>query len=149
MLAAYWLVLLWALFIVFCDVKARRIPNELSLGVLLVGLIYAGYTGHAVLAVGWPDIGLGLLLAVGLTVPAYLQRWLGAGDVKLLLAIGILGGWKAVLVSFVAAGLLSGVSIVAMLQYATYSGRSLPTGRWLPFGAMLAIGFMVSMGFKW
>ena len=89
------------------------------------------------------------LLALLLTMPAYLLRWLGAGDVKLLLAIAVMGGWQYVLTSFVIAGLVSGITTLAMLQYSTYSGHQLTAGRWMPFGAMLAAGLIASMGIKW
>lgn len=149
MQASHWLVIAWALGITLSDLTSRRIPNVLSLGVFLAGLGYLAYTGQAVLAGGWTDILLGVLLGLLLTLPAYLLRWLGAGDVKLLLAIAVLGGWQYVLTSFVVAGLISGISVLAMMQYSTYSGRSLAAGRWLPFGAMLSAGLIVSMGFKW
>ena len=149
MLAVHWLIVSWALGITLSDVVSRRIPNALSLGAILGGLGYLAYTGQAVLAGGWLDVLLGLLLALLLTMPAYLLRWLGAGDVKLLLAIAVMGGWQYVLTSFVIAGLVSGITTLAMLQYSTYSGHQLTAGRWMPFGAMLAAGLIASMGLKW
>lgn len=149
MLPAHWLVLGWALCIVWIDAKARRIPNGLNLGAAVAGLAFAIFTGQAMLEAGYMDILLGLLLAALLTIPAYLQRLLGAGDAKLLLAIAMLGGWKAVLVSFAVAGLLGGFTVFAMLQYSTYSGRGMPNGRWLPFGALLAMGLITSLGIRW
>lgn len=149
MLAVHWLIVSWALGITLSDVVSRRIPNVLSLGAILGGLGYLAYTGQAVLAGGWLDVMVGLLLALLLTLPAYLLRWLGAGDVKLLLAIAVMGGWQYVLTSFVIAGLVSGITTLAMLQYSTYSGHQLTAGRWMPFGAMLATGLIASMGIKW
>ena len=143
------MVVAWALGIVLCDARSRRIPNAFSLGVVICGCAYLAYAGHAVLGGGWLDVLLGLLFALLLTLPAYLMRWLGAGDVKLLLAIASLGGWQAVLISFAVAGILSGVSAVAVTQYATYF-RQYPTSkRWAPFGAMLAVGLITSMGYRW
>lgn len=148
MQASHWLVVAWALGITLSDLTSRRIPNALSLGAILGGLGYLAYMGHAVLVGGWIDILLGVLLALLLTLPAYLLRWLGAGDAKLLLAIAALGGWQYVLTSFAVAGLISGVTTLAMLQYSTYSGRNLAAGRWIPFGAMLATGLIASMGIQ-
>lgn len=148
MQASHWLIVSWALGITLSDLTSRRIPNVLSLGAVLGGLGYLAYTGQAILAGGWIDVLLGMLLALLLTLPAYLLRWLGAGDAKLLLAIAALGGWQYVLTSFAIAGLVSGVTTLAMLQYSTYSGRNLAAGRWVPFGAMLATGLIASMGIK-
>jgi Flp pilus assembly protein protease CpaA len=148
-LAAHLLVIAWALGITLSDALRRRIPNLFSLGAIAGGLIYLISTGHAVLNANWLDVLLGLLLALLLTLPAYLMRWLGAGDVKLLLAIASLGGWKVVLSSFAVAGILGGISALAVMQYAAYFGYSPANKRWLPFGAMLAVGLIASMGFKW
>ena len=146
--ASHWLIVAWALGITLSDLASRRIPNVFSLGAILGGLGYLAYTGQALLAGDWLDVLLGMLLALLLTLPAYLLRWLGAGDAKLLLAIAALGGWQYVLTSFAIAGLLSGVTTLAMLQYSTYSGRNLAAGRWIPFGAMLTVGLIASMGVR-
>lgn len=149
MLLAHWMIISWALGITLSDVVSRRIPNVFSLGAVTVGLVYLAYAGHAVIGGNWLDVLLGALLALLLTLPAYIMRWLGAGDVKLLVAIASLGGWKLVLTSFAVAGLMSGVSAVAVIQYATYFGSGPTNKRWLPFGAMLATGLIISIGFEW
>ena len=149
MLAVHWLIVAWALGIALSDLASRRIPNVFSLGACACGLAWLAYAGHSVLGSDLLAVLLGMLLAVLLTLPAYLMRWLGAGDVKLLLAIAVLGGWKSVLTSFAVAGFLGGIAAVAVMQYSAYFGRAPSTKRWLPFGAMLASGFIVSMGVKW
>lgn len=148
-LVAHWIIISWAVGITLSDLLSRRIPNVFSLGAIVGGLAYLGYVGHAVVIASWLDVGIGLLLALLLTLPAYLARWLGAGDVKLLLAIASLGGWKLVITSFAVAGLLSGICALGMMQWATYFGHRPANERWLPFGAMLSTGLIVSMGFKW
>lgn len=149
MLTAHWLIVSWALGVTLSDLMSRRIPNALSLGAIVCGLGYLAYTGQAVLGGSWLDVLLGVLLGLLLTLPAYLMRWLGAGDVKLLLAIAALGGWQYVLTSFAVAGLISGITAVAVMQYATYFGQGPASKRWLPFGAMLSAGLIISMGIKW
>lgn len=142
------MIVSWALAITLSDILSRRIPNAFSLGAILGGLAYLGYAGNAVLGGNWLDVLLGLLLALSLTLPAYIMRWLGAGDVKLLVAIAALGGWKVVLTSFAVAGLMSGISALAVMQYVTYFGRGPESKRWLPFGAMLATGLIISIGLQ-
>ena len=71
-----------------CDIRSHRIPNPLVLAGLVLGLV-----GH-----GWRGGGPGLLLSlegVALAVLAllpYALGGLGAGDVKLLGAVGALMG---------------------------------------------------------
>lgn len=91
---------------VFTDLKYRRIPNwqtvpALGLGVAL-NLVNTGPSGLAV-SLGGGVIGLGLML-----VP-YLLGSMGAGDVKLLMAVGALKGWPFILWTACYAALLGGV----------------------------------------
>ena len=68
-----------------CDLKTRRIPNSLTLGAAAVALVL-----QLALA-GWPGLGFaasGWLLGLVLFFPVFALGGMGAGDVKLLAAIG-------------------------------------------------------------
>jgi prepilin peptidase CpaA len=92
---------------VWHDVRYRRIPNAAVLGGTLAGFALAGVPGGigVVSALGGMAAGFAVLL------PLYLMRVTGAGDVKLMAAMGALAGWPAivgiVLASFIAGGVLS------------------------------------------
>lgn len=145
MRAAEWLVVAWCLAVLVTDLWVRRIPNLYSMAAAALALGFLAYTGASVLGAGWQAVLLGAAIALALTLPGYFAGWLGAGDVKLLFAIGLLGGWKAVLVSFAVAGLLGGIVALAVLTLTRYSGHMMTTRKWVPFGAALAIGFMVAV----
>jgi len=83
------------------DVRSRRIPNVLTFGAALVAVAFAAATGGArglVMALaGWV---VGLLLYM----PLFALGGMGAGDIKLLAALGAwLGPWMAVWVALYAA----------------------------------------------
>jgi prepilin peptidase CpaA len=90
------------------DVRSRRIPNVLTFGTALAAFVYhaltAGWHGLALSLGGWA-IGLALFL------PMFLLRGMGAGDVKLLGAVGAwlgpLGALYAGLYSVLAGGVLA------------------------------------------
>jgi prepilin peptidase CpaA len=91
---------------VYGDVRSHRISNTLSLLGLIAGL------GLQYLASGLQGVASGLLGAgVGLAcfAPFYLLRSMGAGDVKLLAAVGAFlgpqGAFYAALFSLLAGGL--------------------------------------------
>lgn len=71
------------------DVRARRIPNLLCLAGIVAGIAantwFLAFDG-TLLAVK------GLLLAFAIALPFWLLGWLGAGDVKLLAAVGAITG---------------------------------------------------------
>ena len=91
------------------DLKTRQIPNVITGPALLAGLVV-----HLVF--GGPSAGLlalaTALIAVAMLLPGWLMGFMGAGDVKLMAAIGAwLGtpraGLYAVLLSLIAGGLIS------------------------------------------
>src|SRR5437762_8698439 len=67
------------------DLRSRRIPNVLTLGAALVAFIASGLAGGSS-ALGASLAGWALAAAIWL--PCYLLGGMGAGDVKLMAAIG-------------------------------------------------------------
>ena len=67
------------------DLRTRRIPNVLTISAALAALLFHLLTG------GWPAAGwgaAGLFLGAALFFPMFALRGMGAGDVKLLAAVG-------------------------------------------------------------
>jgi prepilin peptidase CpaA len=104
------LMLLMVCLAAIYDIRFRRIPNWLVLSGLLLGL------GLNVFLSEWQGLRLSLLglgLASLIYFPLYLLRGMGAGDVKLMMALGSMVGWANWLGIFVITSILGGV--VAML----------------------------------
>jgi prepilin peptidase CpaA len=73
----------------YLDLRYQRIPNKLCFFALLLALLLQSISGQ------WQGLAQALLgagLAVFLLLPAYAFRWLGGGDVKLMIAVGALSG---------------------------------------------------------
>ncbi len=88
------------------DLRFRRIPNWLNLTGVVLGIAINTilFAGHGLTAA---VLGIGCSMAV--YVPLYLIRGMGAGDVKLMAAVGAIAGpwnWFGI---FVATALLGGV----------------------------------------
>lgn len=96
------------------DVLWRRIPNWLVLPGFLLGLGLNALLGSDY-APGLKEAGLGAGLAFLVYFPLYLLGGMGAGDVKLMTAIGAIVGWKNWLVIFIFSGILGGVIALAIV----------------------------------
>jgi len=72
-----------------CDVRTRRIPNVLTGPALLFGLVLHGALDgwHGV----WTSLAAGLICGV-IFLLFYIAGGMGAGDVKLILAVGCIAG---------------------------------------------------------
>jgi prepilin peptidase CpaA len=96
------------------DLQSRRIPNALTFGAAAAGLIFAAATG------GVSGVGASLagwLLAMALWLPIYALGGMGAGDVKLMAAVGVwLGPAGALHAALYAA--IAGAVLALMLAFA-------------------------------
>ncbi|REL25947.1 peptidase [Thalassotalea euphylliae] len=127
----------------YFDLRYRRIPNGLSLSVLLVSLTKLALVSSFASA----TITLlltALLLMIGVAV--FALGWLGAGDVKLIVALS-LGFSPEQLVDFVVAfNLLGGVLAVSVLVYNGYARRQqLRVINTLPYGVAIASAGLLLM----
>jgi prepilin peptidase CpaA len=98
-------------FAAWNDVRTRRIPNALTLG-----LIALGVAGH-LLTAGWLSALESLALAASFIVVgsfAYSRRWLAGGDIKLLAAGIAVFGYPDMLGFLLFTGLFGGVLAIAV-----------------------------------
>lgn len=135
----------WAFAIGGWDFFHRRIPNVLVAAATLAALGNWVVSGASPLGASGVSMVAGGGLSLLLTLPGYLMRQLGAGDVKLLLAIALLGGAAAAVASFVVGALTAGAAAGAWVLVGPRFGLPPPAGRRLPFGACLALGFAVAV----
>ncbi|MBI1796302.1 MAG: prepilin peptidase [Candidatus Eisenbacteria bacterium] len=88
------------------DVRTRRIPNLLTFPALVLGVAV-----HAALG-GWGGARsavAGALLAGAILLPGWRLRWMGAGDVKLMAAVGAWLAWPQALIAVLASLVMGGV----------------------------------------
>ncbi len=109
--AAFVAVTAGALAATVIDVRTRRIPNLLTATMAGVGvtLAAAGFSGLSLSA-----SLLGLVVGFALMMPGHLLGATGAGDVKLMAAIGAIIGPALVISAFLFSAVAGGVLAVAV-----------------------------------
>lgn len=146
------------------DLSCRRIPNAVTLPACAVGLLLGVTQGGME---GLKSAALGGLAGFGLLLVPALLGWVGAGDAKLLAALGVFLGPARVVDAAVYGTLAGGIAgLVALLR--TRQGREglksvalavlavfsrgkavLPEGRTaIPYGPFLALGGLVAAALR-
>ncbi len=144
------LIFLWifAVAVIYFDLRYRRVPNRLILGAAAAGLTLSA-------AGGWSACRAalcGMVLGIVLLYPAFLLGMVGGGDVKALAVIGIATGPELLWVSFacgVAAGGLAGALMLLTRRLRHAAGRARPPYsrghvRTLPYAGILSLCAAVS-----
>ena len=102
-------LLLWLAACAVQDARQRHIANTLTLGAAALALGYLLWTGHTWLGASAAEGGWALVIALVLTLPGYALNKLGAGDVKLLIALALASNRLILLGTFIGAGLCAAV----------------------------------------
>ena len=146
---------------VYTDSKRGIIPNRLTIPSMIAGLALNTFMG------GWDGLAFsaqGLALGFGLLLVPFLVAGMGAGDVKLLAAVGALMGPSVVLSTFTYGAVLGG-AVALLIICRTVGWRSLfvsLAGGWrrmvtatpgkgtasFPFAASLWFGVLVTVALR-
>jgi prepilin peptidase CpaA len=119
-----------------CDVRTRRVPNVITFGAAALALFCHATLGgwHAAL-LSMAGCGLGLALFL----PLFLLRGMGAGDVKLLAAVGAWLGPVGVVWTALYAAITGGALAIALALSHGYL-RTAFTNLWSLAGYWRAVG---------
>jgi leader peptidase (prepilin peptidase)/N-methyltransferase len=127
--------------IAITDARHYLIPDEFSLGGLVLGLALAlggGAQGFLQAVIGGA-VGFGLLYAVAQAGAwVFKEEAMGGGDIKMMAMVGSFVGWKGVLLTVFAGAALGSLIFVPL---------SIKKKRLVPFGVFLAVGAAVTFVF--
>jgi len=124
LLSEFLLIALLLLLItaVIIDIRQHRIPNLLCLSFIIVGVTLQSYSA------GWEgvlrSIG-GMLCGLALFLPLYICKGMGAGDVKMMAALGAILGPFSTLIAAGFTLVLGGILAIILLLYHFISQQKL------------------------
>ena len=98
----------------FFDLKERKIPNKITFTGILIGILFNIITG------GWMGLLqslLGMFAGLAIFFLPFVMGGMGAGDVKLMGAIGALMGWKFSFMTALYSAIVGGIMVLIHLLY--------------------------------
>jgi len=146
----------------FVDIKHRIIPDEVSVGGVILGFILSAIRGFNLSPVSWsykPMLGsfIGIIVGGGIIYLTgaifdlvYFKllkkppiqgetQSMGGGDVKLLAMIGAFLGWERALITFLIAPFFG--AVIGVINLLTKKDHTLPYGPFLSLAAVLSLFF--------
>lgn len=146
-MALFWLVTMVMLVILFAyDFKWSILPDGVVFPLIVVALLYAGYT----IAIASDPLQLLISTVVSVVILSglYFVLWLvsggrlvGFGDIKLGLALGLLlMNWKLAIMALFLANLVGTLIVLPGLLTHRISRKTQ-----VPFGPMLIVGFFIAL----
>ena len=119
------------------DILYSRIPNILTFSFMAGGLAYHSYTSGLD---GFILSLAGLVLGIMLLLTFYLIGGMGAGDVKLMGAVGAVLGPKTVLNAFLFTGIIGGIYAVVIILFRFEASKKLLNRIMVTLRALLSTG---------
>ena len=118
----------------FTDIRENKIPNWLTLSSALLALTL-NFSLSGIQGLVWSFLGIGT--GFSLLFLLYLWGGMGAGDVKLLSAVGAFVGPKLVFYTFIWMALIGGVLALTLIIYKRAFNQTLQNLKFLLFGWIL------------
>lgn len=125
------------------DLDQRLLPDELTLPVIPIALLYALSGGNPLVGPDWP---VAVVAAIAIPAVLYLPSIpfgagaFGIGDVKLLVGVGLLTGASRALGGVLVGLVVAGVTLLVLLALRRIGRRS-----YVPFGPFLILGALWSV----
>jgi prepilin peptidase CpaA len=108
------LLALMVLFAANIDLKSNRIPNKITFPAILIGLAFHTWlNGFSGFMFSLKGAGLGLAIFI---IP-YLIGKIGAGDAKLMGAVGAFLGVKGVIIAFIYISFAGGIYLFILILF--------------------------------
>ena len=132
----------------FIDIEHRIIPDEISLGGIVVGLIFSfllpemHYVSSRFQSLGLSVIGVlvggGAIYLIGIIGDLIFKKEsMGGGDVKLLAMIGAFLGWKAALLTFFIAPFFG--AVYGIIEKIRTKDTAIAYGPFLVLGSLICL----------
>ncbi len=136
-MTSYIILIVILVVAVYFDITEYRIPNQVTIGGILFGLVMGIVSGGIQ---GLYTSLLGGIVGFALLLLPFILGGVGAGDVKLLTAIGAIKGMEFILYTAGAMAIVGG--LIALYYLSILKQRKM----FFPYGIAIVIGAIISLG---
>lgn len=148
LLVPYFIFVSGLIVATFVDIEHRIIPDEISVGGMVVGIIFSIFLpqlhGEHLYLLGLGKSLLGVLIGGGSIYAMgmlgdflFKKESMGGGDVKLLAMVGAFLGWQSAILTFFIAPIFGAVAGI-IVKIRTKESM-------IPYGPFLALGALISL----
>ena len=127
-------------FIFFYDLLYMEVPDQILLPAIVIaglGLFYPGMMiGPKEALIGAGGLALFFLLQILISG----GKWLGGGDLRIGIFMGLILGWKLVLLATFLAYLLGSIISIGLLIFGKVTRKTM-----VPFGPFLVLGTFIAL----
>ncbi|WLH36322.1 A24 family peptidase [Pseudomonas sp. FP2196] len=147
-------LLIWLTLCAAQDARQRHIGNGLTLGFGGLALGYLLITGTTWLGAEPAQAGWAVLLALALSLPGYVLKHFGAGDVKLMTALALATDGAHLLGTFIGAALTSAIWLLVVPKLWLHMSQGLrerlrymapEKSKKLPFAPFVLVGTFLTL----
>ncbi|MBT6068807.1 prepilin peptidase [Candidatus Peregrinibacteria bacterium] len=127
------------IFTFFYDIKYMKISDRILLPVIGLGLLMPFVPGYSL---GFTEVLIGFAIPVvffALQILISGGRWIGGGDLRIGALMGVLLGWKLVIVALFSGYLAGAIISLILLTSSKFNRKSM-----IPFGPFLVIGTYIA-----
>jgi len=137
----------WALVAAMWDLRTHRIPNWMTFPAALLGLaLNLALEG----SFGLRQSVLGALAGLGMLIVPFAMGGMGAGDVKMLAAVGAFGGPAFAFSTFLYGSIAGGlIALALMLVRSRSMDRARATKMVFPYGVAILAGAIATSVARW
>lgn len=125
-----------AIIAIYTDIKYRKIFNYLTLPSIIIGFMLAIWSGES--SVIFSRL-VGFLVGLLILMPLFMLGGMGGGDIKLLAALGALGGYPFIIWSVIYMAFIGGIFAFFSLLWERQVAESIKEMK--GFGSSVAIFF--------
>lgn len=139
-ITSYIVLIICLIISVYTDLKYRKILNKITLPMIIFGIVINLFI-HSNIKNGILFSSCGILTASIFLIIPFLMGGLGAGDLKLLIGVGAITGFKFTFDVAIYMSIIGAILAIVIIIY----NKVLNDNKTIPYGVAIALGSIIEI----